>query len=354
MKSTNPFLGKVCLLQTLLRKIKVNIDLVVASPCHAISIDVVDNSGNTLSDVDNIQYLPTPFELNPTARAAFENRKYVAGALRAKHHSIQQWLWKHSSKSKFLNKFKVPESGKTVPDGQNFDACRIIGTFFVKNIEGNIHIVFGKPLNGLGNLHLHVAPFSDHTPQNFSHRIYHFSFGDPVNGQIHPLEAIESVTDVAFTSFQYFVTMVPTKVVNHFDVTETYQYAATLQNRTIDHAAGSHGLPGIFFIYDSFPLVVKITYNRELLGTFCTRLIALAGGIFATMIYLREILSNSLDFFFNRTHLGRHCQHGWISCKQNFYYQLAKCMPNCLNKTYFLIQSSSLSVENVLNPDSDT
>lgn len=32
--------------------------------------------------------------------------------------------------------------------------------------------------------------------QNFSHRINHFSFGDLVNGQIHPLEAVESVTDV--------------------------------------------------------------------------------------------------------------------------------------------------------------
>ncbi|CAH8430195.1 unnamed protein product [Schistosoma curassoni] len=330
-------------------KVKVNIDIVVASPCHDVSMDVVDTSGSSLSDEENIQYLPTSFELSPSARAAFKYRQYIAGALRAKHHTIQHWLWKYASETSVFTDFEVPVVNKKVSDDRNSDACRIVGTLFVKKVGGNIHILFGKPLNGFGNFHLHVVPFSSQSVQNFSHRINHFSFGDLVNGQIHPLEAVESVTDVAFTSFQYFVTMVPTKVVNHFHITETYQYAATLQNRTINHDAGSHGIPGIFFVYDTFPLVVKITYDRELLGTFFTRLAALAGGIFATVAYLREILSNLPDILF-RTRLGRQWNNSWTRGKRNICIKLSEHLPNSLDKTGFLTPS----LENVLNPDSDT
>nr|CAX73187.1 Endoplasmic reticulum-Golgi intermediate compartment protein 2 [Schistosoma japonicum] len=328
-------------------KIKVNIDIVVASPCHAISMDVVDTTGSPLFGEEKIEYISTVFDLSPPARVAFKKRQYVAGALREKHHAIQHWLWKYASDTNVFTNFNEPDT--QVSGGRNPDACRIVGTLFVKKVEGNIHILLGKPLEGLGNLHLHVAPFLSKTNLNFSHRINHFSFGDLVNGQIHPLEAIESITAVASTSFQYFVTMVPTKVVNQFHVTETYQYAATVQNRTIDHASDSHGIPGIFFIYDTFPLVVKITYDRELLGTFFTRLAALAGGIFATIIYLREMLSNLPEILL-RTRLGRHLDNAWTRRKHSLYNTLSEHLPNGLEKTGFITSP----VETVLNPDSDT
>ncbi|RTG87826.1 endoplasmic reticulum-Golgi intermediate compartment protein 2 [Schistosoma bovis] len=272
-------------------KVKVNIDIVVASPCHDVSMDVVDTSGSSLSDEENIQYLPTSFELSPSARAAFKYRQYIAGALRAKHHTIQHWLWKYASETSVFTDFEVPVVNKKVSDDRNSDACRIVGTLFVKKVGGNIHILFGKPLNGFGNFHLHVVPFSSQSVQNFSHRINHFSFGDLVNGQIHPLEAVESVTDV----------------------------------------------------------VVKITYDRELLGTFFTRLAALAGGIFATVAYLREILSNLPDILF-RTRLGRQWNNSWTRGKRNICIKLSEHLPNSLDKIGFLTPS----LENVLNPDSDT
>ncbi|KAH8855915.1 Endoplasmic reticulum-Golgi intermediate compartment protein 2 [Schistosoma japonicum] len=347
MKSIRIFLGKTSSFQSFHSKIKVNIDIVVASPCHAISMDVVDTTGSPLFGEEKIEYISTVFDLSPPARVAFKKRQYVAGALREKHHAIQHWLWKYASDTNVFTNFNEPDT--QVSGGRNPDACRIVGTLFVKKVEGNIHILLGKPLEGLGNLHLHVAPFLSKTNLNFSHRINHFSFGDLVNGQIHPLEAIESITAVASTSFQYFVTMVPTKVVNQFHVTETYQYAATVQNRTIDHASDSHGIPGIFFIYDTFPLVVKITYDRELLGTFFTRLAALAGGIFATIIYLREMLSNLPEILL-RTRLGRHLDNAWTRRKHSLYNTLSEHLPNGLEKTGFITSP----VETVLNPDSDT
>ncbi|CAH8429390.1 unnamed protein product [Heterobilharzia americana] len=300
-------------------KVKVNVDIVVASPCDAISMDVVDTVGSSLVDKEEIQYVPVFFELSPSDHTAFKNRQLLAGAMRSNHH--------------------------------NPDACRIVGTLFVKKVEGNIHILFGKPLRGLGNLHLHIAPFSGQMARNFSHRIYHFSFGERRKAQIDPLEAIEAITDSATTSFQYILTMVPTKLMIYpFHVLETYQYAATIQNRTIDHAEGSHGIPGIFFIYDTFPLVIKIQYDRELFGTFLAKLAAIAGGIFATVTFLREILSNLPDILYE-TRIGRRIHSIWTHRKRNLHNKLVEILPNGLEKTGLLMKSPS---EIVLNPDSDT
>ncbi|VDP24108.1 unnamed protein product [Schistosoma margrebowiei] len=110
----------------------------------AVSMDVVDTSGSSLSDEENIQYLPTSFELSPSARAAFKYRQYIAGALRAKHHTIQHWLWKYASETSVFTDFEVPVVDKKVSDDRDSDACRIVGTLFVKKVGGNIHILFGK------------------------------------------------------------------------------------------------------------------------------------------------------------------------------------------------------------------
>lgn len=43
------------------------------------------------------------------------------------------------------------------------------------------------------------------TDYNFSHRIDHFSFGEPVNGVINPLDGEENVTPDSKLSFLYIV-----------------------------------------------------------------------------------------------------------------------------------------------------
>ncbi|CAH8429157.1 unnamed protein product [Heterobilharzia americana] len=314
-------------------------------------MDVVDTVGSSLVDKEEIQYVPVFFELSPSDHTAFKNRQLLAGAMRSNHHVIQDRLWKYDLQLNSYKSFDNTLISKKVSYDQNPDACRIVGTLFVKKVEGNIHILFGKPLRGLGNLHLHIAPFSGQMARNFSHRIYHFSFGERRKAQIDPLEAIEAITDSATTSFQYILTMVPTKLMIYpFHVLETYQYAATIQNRTIDHAEGSHGIPGIFFIYDTFPLVIKIQYDRELFGTFLAKLAAIAGGIFATVTFLREILSNLPDILYE-TRIGRRIHSIWTHRKRNLHNKLVEILPNGLEKTGLLMKSPS---EIVLNPDSDT
>jgi len=54
------------------------------------------------------------------------------------------------------------------------------------------------------------------------------------------------------------------------------------QNRTISHAKGSHGLPGIFVKYDLSSIRVHVKELHKPYWEFLVRLCGIIGGIFAT------------------------------------------------------------------------
>lgn len=111
--------------------------------------------------------------------------------------------------------------------------------------------------------------------------------------------------------FQYFITIVPTKLNTYKFSAETHQYSVTeqvslsfvcvfveyvmyqygqcvcipptvLQDRVINHAAGSHGVSGVFMKYDISSLMVKVTEQHMPLWQFLVRLCGIIGGIFST------------------------------------------------------------------------
>lgn len=67
-----------------------------------------------------------------------------------------------------------------------------------------------------------------------------------------------------------------------------YQYESknvcmfVLQERAINHAAGSHGVSGIFMKYDISSLMVKVTEQHMPFWQFLVRLCGIIGGIFST------------------------------------------------------------------------
>lgn len=64
---------------------------------------------------------------------------------------------------------------------------------------------------------------------NFSHRIDHFSIGEPVPGMFYPLNAELKVTQHSSQIYQYFIQAVPTEIhLDDIDV-DTYQYSVTEQ-----------------------------------------------------------------------------------------------------------------------------
>ena len=55
-----------------------------------------------------------------------------------------------------------------------------------------------------------------------------------------------------------------------------------VQEREIDHAAGSHGVAGIFVKYDTSALMVTVREQHMPLGQFLVRLCGIVGGVFST------------------------------------------------------------------------
>ncbi|KAG5441752.1 Endoplasmic reticulum-Golgi intermediate compartment protein 2 [Clonorchis sinensis] len=269
-------------------KIQINIDITVASKCEFISLDLLDLAGSAVYSQGRAKYKKASFELNEQNREAFERRKTVANALRTTHHAVPEMLWKRDS-SFTVNSFTDTIESDEIKGRRPYDACNIVGTFHVQKVAGNMHVLPGRPFDGPGGSHVHIAPFVRLADFNFSHRINHLSFGAQVANRVNPLDAVEEISYNPMETFRYYISIVPTRVVYAFSSLDTYQYAITVKNRTAE-GNKSDSIPGIFFSYDTFPLLVQVTESRELFGTFLARLAALVGGLFATVGFIRQVV----------------------------------------------------------------
>lgn len=82
--------------------------------------------------------------------------------------------------------------------------------------------------------------------------------------------------------YQYFIEVVSTEIDMLTRKSKTYQYSVKDYQRPIDHDKGSHGIPGIFFKYDTSALKVKVSEERDSILQFLIKLSATVGCIFVT------------------------------------------------------------------------
>ncbi|KTG33051.1 hypothetical protein cypCar_00016176 [Cyprinus carpio] len=104
--------------------------------------------------------------------------------------------------------------------------------------------------------------------------------------------------------FQYFITIVPTKLQTYKVSADTHQYSVTERERVINHAAGSHGVSGIFMKYDISSLMVKVTEQHMPFWQFLVRLCGIIGGIFSTTGMLHGLVGFCVDVVCCRFKLG--------------------------------------------------
>ncbi|TWW64801.1 Endoplasmic reticulum-Golgi intermediate compartment protein 2 [Takifugu flavidus] len=221
-------------------KMRINIDITVAMKCQHVGADILDLA-ETMITSNGLQYEPTIFDLTP-----------------------QQRLWQRKDAAM-----------------EPHNACRIYGHIYVNKVAGNLHITVGKPIHHPQG-HAHIAAFVSHETYNFSHRIDHLSFGEEITGIINPLDGTEKITSKHTQMYQYFITVVPTRLVTHKVSADTHQFSVTERERVINHAAGSHGVSGIFVKYDTSSLTVTVTEQHMPLWQFLVRLCGIVGGIFST------------------------------------------------------------------------
>ncbi|KAL7856941.1 hypothetical protein SRHO_G00158400 [Serrasalmus rhombeus] len=276
-------------------KLRINIDITVAMECQMVGADVLDRA-NTMVSLTELKYEPVNFELNPQQRLWQKTLLQYQSKLREEQ-SLQHVRFRDAVKG-FLFHPILRSDSLSGP----LNACRILGHFYVNKVEGNLHFTLGKAVHYSGG-HAHFGSLFTNV-QNFSHRIDHLSFGEVVPGRINPLDATEKVTLEREQQFQYFVTIVPTKLRTSELSIDTHQYSVTEQERVINHTSGSHGASGIFVKYKLNPLMVRVTEEHMPVGKFLVRLSGIIGGIFSTSDLLHRLVGLFVDIVCCRFNLS--------------------------------------------------
>lgn len=276
-------------------KLRINVDITVAMRCQYIGADVLDLA-ETMVASDGLQYEPVNFELPPQQRIWHMTLLHIQERLRVEH-ALQDVIFKAAIKG------APPAQTKSEDSTASLSACRIHGHLYVNKVAGNFHITVGKSIPHPRG-HAHLAALVSHDSYNFSHRIDHLSFGEPLPGMISPLDGTEKIAIDSNHMFQYFITIVPTKLNTYKVSADTHQYSVTERERVINHAAGSHGVSGIFMKYDISSLMVKVTEQHMPLWQFLVRLCGIIGGIFSTTGMIHGLVGFLVDVVCCRFQMG--------------------------------------------------
>uniref|UniRef100_A0A3Q0QZF2 Endoplasmic reticulum-Golgi intermediate compartment protein n=1 Tax=Amphilophus citrinellus TaxID=61819 RepID=A0A3Q0QZF2_AMPCI len=277
-------------------KLRINIDITVAMKCQHVGADILDLA-ETMITSNGLQYEPVIFELTPQQRLWQRTLLLIQSRLREEH-ALQEVLYKTLLKG--APTALPPRSDAST---EPLSACRIHGHVYVNKVAGNLHITVGKPIHHPQG-HAHIAAFVSHETYNFSHRIDHLSFGEEIPGIINPLDGTEKITYNNNQMFQYFITVVPTRLNTHKISADTHQFSVTERERVINHAAGSHGVSGIFVKYDTSSLMVTVSEQHMPLWQFLVRLCGIIGGIFSTTGMLHGLVGFCFDIICCRFKLG--------------------------------------------------
>ncbi|XP_074532929.1 endoplasmic reticulum-Golgi intermediate compartment protein 2-like [Halichoeres trimaculatus] len=275
-------------------KLRINIDITVAMDCRDVGADVTDRAESTVV-TEGLTYEPANFELTPEQRSWRMALLQIQDRQRVEY-ALQDVLYKAAMKEPC----PAPPPND---DSTSHSACRIHGQLYANKVAGNFHIVVGKSITQRRG-HVHLDSFVNEDSHNFSHRIDHLSFGEAIPGIIHPLDGTEKTTPVSSHMFQYFITIVPTKLNTYKVSADTHQFSVTEQNRVINPLLGRHGVAGIFMKYDISSLMVKVTEQHMPFWKFLVRLCGIIGGIFSTTGMLHSVLGFLVDVICCRFRTG--------------------------------------------------
>lgn len=276
-------------------KLNLNFDITVNSRCSGIGADIIDSSGDAWRYMVQINEQQTEFQ--PSEKIENERKKLLKiKEKHAKDGGLSKALLReghdvaHLEKAKSANEFDdhLPKMIQ-IRVGGDKPACRFWGSIPLNKVAGNFHIMSGKAIpHPMGHAHMNFFGMEN---QNFSHRIDHFSFGDPTSGLLYPLDGDLVLQDLSNTQFNYIINVVPTRIKTFKFSKKTYQYAVTQHTKVLPLGKHSHSSPGIFFKYDFSGIGVEVTENREALSSLLTRLAGILGGIFASSGIMSSIIA---------------------------------------------------------------
>lgn len=273
-------------------RLKLFVDVTVAMPCEYLGADVIDSAGESRMLKEDFQKDPATFGLTPSQEQWLRTKQETLGGLRG-YRLIDDLptLGPRGGDSEMPH----PQPHEEVPVSER-TSCRIHGFVDLNKVAGNFHITAGQAVPHPQG-HAHLNAFVPSNAVNFSHRIDKFWFGPTTAGIINPLEGSLVYANNSQHLYQYYIQLVPTRMEVSGRDFDTYQYSVTERNRSINHRAGSHGLPGVFFKYDLYSFMVTITEESKSLVIVLIRLCAITGGVFVTIGMATQFIGYALSLF---------------------------------------------------------
>ena len=264
-----------------------------ALPCAAISLDAGDVSGK--------------FKTDATVRIARDGqvKKYVLDQ-QGKQVSGREYEGKPHGQLPFF--FAIDED--VIQDIKRglleHQGCRIKGWLEIARVAGNIHLAVNEqallataPGTELASLllnrHIQLGGLNIHpdaSKLNASHIIHAFNFGPSFPGQLHPLKDVIRIDRKATGVDKYFIKLVPTDYKARGGI-HTHQMSVTEYYHEI--TAGEQMQPGIYFLYDVWPMKVILKKTRPGLLVFMVRVCAVVGGGFAFTGLVHRVVDLSVD-----------------------------------------------------------
>lgn len=187
----------------------------------------------------------------------------------------------------------------------NKEGCQIFGYVEVNRVGGNFHIAPGRSFT---KHHVHVHDLNPHESQQFNltHKVRHLSFGRNVPGKTNPLDGSSQIADQGSMMFQYYIKIVPTLFAKaNGETLTTNQFAVTRHKKQIHEMISESGLPGIFFIYEFAPMMVKYSEQRKSFTHFLTSVCAIVGGIFTVAGIIDSMIYHSVRAIQKKIELGK-------------------------------------------------
>lgn len=197
------------------------------------------------------------------------------------------------------------EGVKTPVSAMTEEGCQIYGHIDVARVQGNLHIAPGRSMSR-HHRHIHDLSAFESNLVNTSHTIKTLSFGQDIPGQVNPLDGSVNIADHTSMSFQYYIKIVGSMFTNlDGDSLLSNQFAVTRNKKRTDEVMSETSLPGVFFIYEFAPMMIKYTERRRSFLHFLTSVFAIIGGVFTVAGMVDSVVYFGVNVIKKKMELGK-------------------------------------------------
>lgn len=183
------------------------------------------------------------------------------------------------------------------------EGCQVYGHVEVARVGGNFHIAPGKSMTQ-DHRHIHEMSLKDTAYLNVSHTINHLSFGPVIPGKRNILDGSSEISDSPSMMYQYYIKIVATMVIKSDGTSvDTNQFAVTRHRRRSSDI--DSGPPGVYFIYEFAPMMVKYTERTKSFLRFLTSVFAIIGGVFTVAGIIDSMVYHSVNVIKMKIELGK-------------------------------------------------